>query len=140
MSARQTSIDCYTQIRTEGLLSKLRLRTLYAMVHSAPCTAGELQDYIDKNKIPVKHSWKLLSQLRDLGVLYEKRERKCNITGRVVIEWDLTDKLPINAKVVTNTKKDRVNNTLIALRELYKNRNVAGVEEWQRVAGLIKLI
>ena len=66
MSTRQTSIDCYNQIKTEGLLSKLRLRTLNAMLYSAPCTAGELQSYIDKNQIQVKHAWKLLSQLRDI--------------------------------------------------------------------------
>ena len=105
MSIRQSSINCYNQIKAEGLLSKLRLRTLNAMLYSAPCTAQELQDYIDKNKIQVKHAWKLLSQLRDLGVIYEKTERNCKITGRVVIEWDLTDKLPINKKVITNTKK-----------------------------------
>jgi hypothetical protein len=109
------------------------------MIHSAPCTAGELQDYVDKHKIPVKHCWKLLSQLRDLGVLYEKQIRNCNITGRMVIEWDLTDKLPINSKVVTHTKKDRVNNTLIALRELYNNKFRTD-EDWKKVAGLIKSI
>ena len=140
MSVRQTSIDCYNQIKAEKLLSKLRLRTLNAMLYSAPCTAGELQDYIDKNEIQVKHSWKLLSQLRDLGVLYEKSERKCNITGRVVIEWDLTDRLPINSKLVSNTKKDRVNNTLIALRELYKIKSISSVEDWQKVALLIRSI
>lgn len=140
MSIRQTSIDCYNQIKADGLLSKLRLRTLYAMIHSAPCTAGELQDYIDKNKIQVKHAWKLLSQLRDLGVVYEKMERNCKITGRVVIEWDITDKLPTNKKLISNTKKDRVNDTLIALRELYKLKNIASVEDWQKVANLIKSI
>ena len=101
MGTRQTSIDCYNQIKAQGLLSKLRLATHYAMVYSAPCTAGELQSYIDKNGLKVKHAWKLLSQLRNLGVVYEKSERKCNITGRVVIEWDLTDKLPIKpAKII----------------------------------------
>ena len=140
MSIRQTSIDCYNQIKAEGLLSKLRLRTLYAMIHSAPCTAGELQDYIDKNKIQVKHAWKLLSQLRDLGVVYEKMERNCKITCRVVIEWDITDKLPTNKKLISTTKKDRVNDTLIALRELYKKKNIATVEDWQKVANLIKSI
>lgn len=140
MSIRQSSINCYNQIKAEGLLSKLRLRTLNAMLYSAPCTAQELQDYIDKNKIQVKHAWKLLSQLRDLGVIYEKTERNCKITGRVVIEWDLTDKLPINKKVITNTKKDRVKTTLIALKDLYNKKNVSVVEDWQKIASLIKSI
>lgn len=140
MSARQTSIDCYNQIKAEGLLSKLRLRTLYAMLYSAPCTAGELQDYIDRNKIQVKHSWKLLSQLRDLGVVYEKSERQCHITGRIVIEWDLTDELPTNSKVITYSKKDRVNATLNALRDLYRNKQTATDIDWKNVADLIKQI
>ena len=140
MGTRQTSIDCYNQIKSEGLLSKLRLRTLNAMLYSAPCTAGELQSYIDKNQIQVKHAWKLLSQLRDLKVVYEKDERKCNITGRVVIEWDLTDKLPIKLTTLPNTKKQRVEDTLDALRELYKNKNLSTKEDWQIVANLIKKI
>jgi hypothetical protein len=137
---RQTSINCYNQIKAQGLLSKLRLATHYAMLYSAPCTAGELQSYIDKNGIKVKHAWKLLSQLRDLGVVYEKDERKCNVTGRVVIEWDLTDNLPIKPTTTSNTKKQRVKDTLDALRELYKTKNTSNIEDWQMVANLIKKI
>lgn len=110
------------------------------MLHSAPCTAGELQEYIDKNQVKVKHAWKLLSQLRDLGVIYERTERVCNITGRVVIEWDLTDRLPVNSKAPTNTKKERVNNTIKALRKLYKNKDTATDEDWKYVASLINII
>lgn len=138
--ARQTSIDCYNQIKAQGLLSKLRLATHYAMLQCSPCTAGELQAYIDKNGINVKHAWKLLSQLRDLGVVYEMNERKCNITGRVVIEWELTDKLPIKADLPTNTKKQRVADTMYALRLLYKNKLTASVDDWQNIANLIKKI
>ena len=138
--ARQTSIDCYNQIKAQGLLSKLRLATHYAMLYASPCTAGELQSYIDKNGIKVKHAWKLLSQLRDLGVVYEMNERKCNITGRVVIEWELTDKLPIKADLPTNTKKQRVADTMDALRLLYKNKLTATTDDWQMVANLIKKI
>jgi hypothetical protein len=109
------------------------------MLYSSPCTAGELQSYIDQNQIQVKHSWKLLSQLRDLGVVYEKNERKCNVTGRVVIEWDLTDKLPIKPTTPSNTKKQRVEDTLNALRSLCKKASVTK-EEWQVVDNLIKKI
>ena len=108
MAVRQTSIDCYNQIKANGLLSDLRLLTYHAMLNSAPCTAGELQKYIELNEIKVKHSWKLLSQLRDLGVIYEKSIKECSVTGRSVIEWDLTDKLPIkkeNKPIVTKKQK-----------------------------------
>jgi hypothetical protein len=110
------------------------------MLYSAPCTAGELQSYIDKNGIKVKHAWKLLSQLRDLGVVYEKTERKCNVTGRVVIEWDLTDNLPIKPTKIINAKQQRIEDTVNALRELYKTKNTSSLEDWQMVANLIRKI
>ena len=138
--ARQTSIDCYNQIKAQGLLSKLRLATHYAMLYASPCTAGELQSYIDKNGIKVRHCWKVLSQLRDMGVVYEMNERKCNITGRVVIEWELTDKLPIKADLPTNTKKQRVEDTINSLKELYKKGSTSTNEDWQKVANLIRKI
>jgi hypothetical protein len=140
MTTRQTSINCYNKIKAEGLLSKLRLKTLNAMLYCSPCTAGELQSYIDQNQIQVKHAWKLLSQLRDLGVIYEKSERKCKVTGRIVIEWDLTDKLPIKLEQPSNTKKNRVNSAINGLRELYKNKNRATTDDWQKVANLIRSI
>ena len=138
--ARQTSINCYNQIKAQGLLSKLRLATHYAMLYASPCTAGELQSYIDKNQIKVKHAWKLLSQLRDLGVVYEKDERKCNVTGRVVIEWDLTDKLPIKPAKLINAKQQRVEDTINSLKELYKKGSTSTNEDWQKVANLIRKI
>lgn len=140
MKTRQTSIDCYNQIKSEGLLSELRLLTYYSMLHSAPCTAGELQEYIDKNQVRVKHAWKLLSQLRDLGVVYERAERVCNISGRNVIEWDLTDRLPVASKTPANTKKERVKNTVNALRKLYTNKDTSTDEDWINLANLIKHI
>jgi hypothetical protein len=139
MGTRTTSINCYNQIKAEGLLSKLRLRTLDAMLYSSPCTAGELQSYIDQNQIQVKHAWKLLSQLRDLGVVYEKSERKCRVTDRLVIEWDLTDKLPITPTTNSNTKKQRVDDALNALHSLCKKLS-ATKHEWQLVNNLIKKI
>jgi hypothetical protein len=138
--ARQTSINCYNQIKAQGLLSKLRLATHYAMLYASPCTAGELQSYIDKNQIKVKHAWKLLSQLRDLGVVYEKDERKCNVTGRVVIEWDLTDKLPIKPAKLINAKQQRVEDTINSLKELYKKGSTSTNEDWQKVANLISIL
>ena len=139
MATRTTSINCYNQIKAEGLLSKLRLQTLNAMLYASPCTAGELQSYIDKNQIQVKHAWKLLSQLRDLGVIYEKSERKCKVTGRLVIEWDLTDKLPIKSTTTSSTKKQRVDHAISTLRSLCKKLS-ATKREFESVADLIKKI
>ena len=44
---RQTSIDCYHQIKREGLLPERRLQVLEAMIANAPCTASELEKYMN---------------------------------------------------------------------------------------------
>jgi hypothetical protein len=137
MSTRQTSIDSYNQIKAGGLLSKRRLEVYEVLLKIAPCTASELQKSMDYNN-GGRDCMKRVSELRDLGVIYEKRERKCSITGRNVIEWDLTDKLPIKIAIIT--KKDRVNDALEALRELYKNKNTSTIVDFKNVADLIKKI
>ena len=83
---------------------------------------------------------KRLSELRNLGVIYEKKERKCNITVKVVIEWDLTDKLPINIKVNNNSKKQRVQDALDYLNELYKKKTTSSFDDWRILSELIKKI
>ena len=71
--------------------------------------------------------------------MYEKNERKCNITGRLVIEWDLTDKLPIKPAKLITAKQIRVETTIDALRLLYKKIS-STKEDWQNVADLIRKI
>ena len=136
MNTRQTSIDCYNQIKQEGLLSKRRLQVYESIYNSAPCTASEV--FKDKN-LKTNQSGRF-TELRDLGVIYEKGERLCSITGMNVIEWDLTDRLPVNIKKPNNTKKQRINDALNSLRKLYKNKDNSNNEDWKMVADLIKNI
>ena len=135
MNIRQTSIDCFNQIKEEGLLSKRRLQVYESIYNSAPCTASEV--FKDKN-LKTNQSGRF-TELRDLGVIYEKGERVCSITGMNVIEWDLTDRLPINIKNPNKTKKQRLDTALNSLRELYKNKDSTD-EDWKIVADLIKSI
>ena len=144
MKIRQTSIDCYNKIKEEGLLSKRRLQVYESIYNSAPCTASEV--FKEKN-LKTNQSGRF-TELRDLGVIYEKGERTCSITGKNVIEWDLTDRIPVNIKKSNNTKKQRINDALNSLRELYwdiqdvdiKNKNTCLDEDWKKVANLIKNI
>ncbi|WP_340156711.1 hypothetical protein [uncultured Winogradskyella sp.] len=136
---RQTSIDCYNQIKNSGLLSKRRFETYEAMVKIAPCTASEVQksiNYFDGGRDCMKR----ISELNKLGVIYDKGTRTCNVTGRNVVEWDLTDRLPVNVKSSNNTKKHRINKALNSLRQLYKNKDSSTNEEWKAVADLINSI
>ena len=139
MKTRQTSIDCYNEIRANGLLSKRRFETFEAIMKIAPCTASEVQQSINFND-GGRDCMKRISELRDRGVIYEVRTRACNVTGRNVIEWDLTDRLPVNVKKTIKTKKQRINDALNLLRVLYKNKDTSTNEDWTKVANLIKSI
>jgi hypothetical protein len=139
MNTRQTSIDCFKQIQAQGLLSKRRLEVLETILQSAPCTSSEA---IRNAKVTfgVFGVSSRFTELRDLGVIYEKGIKKCTVTGRNVIEWDLTDRLPVKTKVTTETKKERINSALNALRKLYKTKNTSSDLDWKNVADLISAI
>ena len=139
MKTRQTSIDCYNKIKQEGLLSKRRLEVYEAILSTAPCTSSEAIRNA-KTTFGVFGVSSRFTELRDLGVIYEKGEKKCSITGRNVIEWDLTDRLPIKFKNKNKTKKQRINDAINSFRELYKNKDNSTNEDWKIVADLIKTI
>ncbi len=139
MKIRQTSIDCYNKIKQEGLLSKRRLEVYEALLSTAPCTSSEAIRNA-KTTFGVFGVSSRFTELRDLGVIYEKGEKKCSITGRNVIEWDLTDRLPVNVKKTIKTKKQKINDALNLLRVLYKNKDTSTNEDWTKVANLIKSI
>tara|TARA_R110002020_G_scaffold209230_2_gene415182 strand:+ start:1303 stop:1722 length:420 start_codon:yes stop_codon:yes gene_type:complete len=139
MNTRQTSIDCYNQIRANGLLSKRRFEVYEALLSSAPCTSSEAIRNA-KTTFGVFGVSSRFTELRDLGVIYEVRTRECRVTGRNVIEWDLTDRLPVDIKKSNKTKKDRINEALTSFRLLYKNKNISTYEDWKMVANLIKSI
>ncbi len=117
---RQTSIACYHQIKREGLLSKRRIQVLEAMITKAPCTAGELEKHMN-SVFNITGGWKQLSVLRDQGVLYEKGTRECKITGRKVIEWDITGNLPVIPK--KSSKPKNINKVIDYLIEGMDLRN-----------------
>tara|TARA_R110000824_G_scaffold10380_9_gene45885 strand:- start:72 stop:491 length:420 start_codon:yes stop_codon:yes gene_type:complete len=139
MNIRQTSIECFNKIKQEGLLSKRRLEVYEALYTSAPCTSSEAIRNA-KTTFGVFGVSSRFTELRDLGVIYEKGEKQCTITGRNVIEWDLTDKLPVNFKNKNKTKKQRIDDAINSFRELYKNKDNSTKEDWKIVANLIKLI
>lgn len=137
MTTRQTSIDCYNEIKAEGLLSTRRLEVYEAIFKNAPCTTNEALKDVHSGSHGVGSR---TSELRDAGVIYEKSVRPCRITGRNVIEWDLTDRLPVNAKKTNKTKNQKIDDALNSLRKLYKNKNISTIEDWKMVANLIKSI
>jgi hypothetical protein len=139
MNTRKTSIECFNKIKQEGLLSKRRFEVYEALYTSAPCTSSEAIRNA-KTTFGVFGVSSRFTELRDSGVIYEKGEKQCTITGRNVIEWDLTDRLPVNFKNNNKTKKQKINDAINSFRELYKNKNNSTSKDWKIVADLIKII
>ena len=140
MNTRQTSIDCYNKIKEQGLLSNMRFKVYEAILKKAPCTSGEAFATMTTKENQISQSRARFTELRELGVIYEKGEKQCTITGRNVIEWDLTDRLPINIKSSNKTKKQKINEALNSFRVLYKNKDISTDDDWKAVADLIKRI
>ena len=143
MKTRQTSIDCYRQIKSEGLLSKRRLQVYEILLENGCLTGTELSILFKQKHFSSNHSEGIrnrISELFDRGVVYEKGIVECKSTGRKVIQWDLTDKLPLKIKNSNKTKKQKINDALNSLRELYKNKDISTNDDWRAVADLIKNI
>ena len=137
MKVRQTSIDCYNQIKEEGLLSNMRFKVYSSLLAMGkPSTTREVYETMNV----IKQEATRFTELRKLGVIYEVQNRKCSITGRTSIEWDVTDRLPVNIKNSNKTKKQRLDDALNSLRELYKNKDISTDDDWKKVANLIKNI
>ena len=137
MNTRQTSIECYNEIKNSNLLAQRRFETFEAIFKSAPCTRQEALEHTNPiNALSLSAA--RFTELRRIGVIYEKDVRACKVTGRNVIEWDLTDRLPVTVKTTNKTKKQRIDEALHSLRGLYKNNSTD--EDWKTVADLIKSI
>lgn len=137
---RQTSIDCYNEIKVNGLLSKRKMEVYDCLFKHGPMTMGEVYSKLsESSEVNQASVTPRFAELRNVGAIYEKNTRSCTITGKMGIEWDLTDNLPQKIQKPT-TKKHRINDAINALRELYKNKNTATDADWKSIADLIKII
>ena len=98
--ARRTSLEAWRAINQNGLLSKRRLEVYNVVFDFGPLTSAEAFRILNQNKPmgAITSSRARFTELRDAGVFYEVRERFCNATGRLAIEWDVTENLPIKKK------------------------------------------
>lgn len=109
--ARQTSIDAYNTIKENGLLSYLRFQVYEALYMSGPMTAQETWHYL-RNVSAMNGDARIngitprFSELERLGVIKENLIRPCNISGRNVTEWIVTNSLP--SKLEKKKSKDQI--------------------------------
>lgn len=113
---RQTSISAYNAIKENGLLSKRRWEVYDILFRFGPLTANEAFKKIATETGKSSSSFLSVSnarftELRRNGLLVEAGERSCSITGVRVIEWDVTDKLPVKFEKPKKTKCKHCNGT-----------------------------
>lgn len=103
---RRTSSTVYRQIREEGLLSKRRLEVYDVLYKKGPMTARQVIKHLNLRKTPGDRGSynSRFSELRNMGAIKEIGEGECPESGRYVIFWDVTSKLPVK---LNNTPKKR---------------------------------
>ena len=105
--ARITSIEVYNQIKDEGLLSERRLEIYKIVYNNGPMTATEA--HVKCGLANIKgyrnNANARLLELRELGVVKERGTGICSQTGRKVIRWETTDKLPYKLTPLQKLKR-----------------------------------
>ncbi len=89
---RRTSALAYQEIERNGLLSTRRSEAYRALFALGPGTTSEIArgSGIERHALQ-----KRISELVQVGVAYEVEERRCAVTDRMVIVFDVTEKLPV---------------------------------------------
>lgn len=91
---RETSIEAYNEIKENGLLTKLRFQVYDWLFRNGASTQSEICNYGFPNT-RMDSIKPRIAELNRLGVVSSVGERKCKVTGRNVMIWDITKKLPI---------------------------------------------
>lgn len=91
---RQTSIEAYTRIREEGLLSRRRFQVYEYVFANGPCTARQAALALLKPGIYPSSFQARFSELRAAGVLDEVGTTVDRDTGQRAILWDVTAAVP----------------------------------------------
>lgn len=111
MSVRQTSIDCYNQIKAQGLLSKKRMEVYEVLFRYGNQTGSQIalnHRELFGNASTISETIRnRVTELLYLGVVEEVAVIQCPITKtkRNVIQWGLTDNLPKKYEKLPTTKE-----------------------------------
>ena len=97
---RETSIEAYNKIKANGLLRQVQLETYSIFFESGPLTTNEMLQIAAKKRGSSSYRGlaslqKAVRRLCHLGVLKELEKRVCLVTGNNALEFDVTNKLPV---------------------------------------------
>lgn len=114
-----TSIQTYDAIKNSGLLSDKRMKVYDIFYENPQGLTGTQVSNIFKSKFPsAEHSETIrnrITELRDMGVLYEVGVVECEYTHRNVMKFALTDNLPVPLpkKLTLQQKVDNVLESIV---------------------------
>ncbi len=114
-----TSIQTYDAIKNSGLLSDKRMKVYDIFYENPQGLTGTQVSNIFKSKFPsAEHSETIrnrITELRDMGVLYEVGIVECEYTHRNVMKFALTDNLPVPLpkKLTLQQKVDNVLESIV---------------------------
>lgn len=97
---RSSSIEAYNYIKETGALGRKREQVYGVLFLHGPLTSGEAYQYLNRTQSDgaLTQSRARFTELRDMGFIKEVGKRACSVTGRVVIEWDVTDNTAAQTK------------------------------------------
>lgn len=118
---RQTSIEAYHYVKDSGYISMRHREVYLALYKFGPLTGNETikkmmeqQSYVKKTKLTTVTSARF-TELRDMGAIYEVGKRRCSLSNRTCILWDVTKDLPVKPeKKLSNAVK------IMRLKKAYK--------------------
>ncbi len=116
---QKTSIEVYHSIKNSGLLSDKRLKVFDIFWENPNGLTGTQVSHIFKSKYPTsEHSETIrnrITELRDMGVLYEAGVVECEYTNRKVMKFALTNNMPVplQKKQTLNEKIDSILESVI---------------------------
>ena len=138
MTTRQTSMDAYINLIESGVLAEKNKIVYKHLFHGGATTQKNTERLFNDTTYTLRPRF---SQLEKMGLIKAVGYEACIETGKKNMLWDVTDRIhPLDLKLTTNTKKNRVDKALSSFRELYINKTTSTINDWKEVADLIKEI
>lgn len=126
---RETNIAVFIEISNNNLLSKSRLKVYQTLIElNKPSTAREIF-----YKMGVKPEATRLTELRNRGVIEELEPRICTITGRNVLQYWITNELPVEPIKTEKRPKGFKKSLSYMIRKMeHENLNYITIEVLKR--------
>lgn len=118
-NVRVTSIAAFQEILDSNLIGNMHRIIIETLYKYGALSTSEIYHYGDFKKEAKANTGMAarLNELRKQDVVYERQHRICKITGRHVIEWALTGRMPL-PKPKKLTKNQRIE---MILKEIDNN-------------------